>query len=254
MPPCKCCNAPSGSIGSLDFTKSCEDRRTPGGHVFPPSGEAVPYYACPNCGFVFTDYFDLWTAADFKARIYNDQYDLVDHDPSLVNGVEASISYAAGKHLATLLDGNQSRIRLLDFGAGGNPGRMGKGLLDSGFDVTSYEPYFSETATPLTGPYDVIYSIEVFEHCHDLIGTARLVSSNLAEHGLLYFSTLLHPFPTPDNILTSWYIAPRNGHISIFTLKALTILFRRVGINVFQSAFGLIGFKKQPNFPTQIFV
>jgi hypothetical protein len=83
---------------------------------------------------------------------------------------------------------------------------------------------------------------------------AQLIAAHLSDHGLLYFATLLHAFPTPPDVLKSWYIAPRNGHISIFTLVALTLLFRRVGINVVQTAFGLVGFKKQPNFPNGIFV
>jgi hypothetical protein len=65
---------------------------------------------------------------------------------------------------------------------------------------------------------------------------------------------MLHPFPTPPNVLDSWYIAPRNGHISIFTLPAIATLFRRVGINVVMTGMGLFGFKRPPRFKNQVFV
>jgi 2-polyprenyl-6-hydroxyphenyl methylase/3-demethylubiquinone-9 3-methyltransferase len=248
---CKCCNAEAPFLGMVDFNKSCEDRRGP--RPFPPSDVMVPYHRCPNCGFIFTDYCDDWTPADFTARIYNDEYSKADYDANIVNGVTATISYANGRQLAGHLAGAQHRIRLLDFGAGGNPGNMGQALIDAGFRVTSYEPYFAADATRIEGRFDVIYAIEVFEHCPDVMAMAEFIGDHLTEHGLLYFSTLLHPHPSPDDVLSSWYIAPRNGHISIFSLPAITILFRAVGINIVQSAFGLLGIRNPTGFPNSIF-
>ena len=249
---CKCCNAESPFLGTVDFNKSCEDRRRP--RPFPPSSEMVPYYRCQNCGFIFTPYCDHWTPEAFRRRIYNADYEKADHDPNLALGITASVSYANGKQLAGLLSGSERRIRLLDFGSGGNPGRMGQALVDSGFRVTSYEPHFDIGTPPPQGLFDVIYAMEVFEHCHDLAGMTEMIGDHLAERGLLYFSTALHPHPSDDDVLNSWYIAPRNGHISIFTLPALTVLFRRVGINIVQSAFGLLGFRNPVRFPNGFFV
>jgi hypothetical protein len=76
----------------------------------------------------------------------------------------------------------------------------------------------------------------------------------LSRDGILWIQTLIHPHPAENDILSSWYIAPRNGHISIFTLPALTALFRRYEINVVQTAFGLIGFKHLPTFKNVLFV
>jgi SAM-dependent methyltransferase len=248
---CKCCNAEAPFLGTVDFNKTCEDRRRP--RPFPPSQEMVPYYRCGNCGFIFTPYCDSWSPGEFKARIYNDDYEKADYDPNIVNGITATVSYANGKQLAALLAGSERRIRLLDFGAGGNPGKMGQALIDSGFRVTSYEPYFTAETTPPTGTFDVIYAIEVFEHCHDLNAMAEFIGDHLTDHGVLYFSTLLHPHPSGDDVLGSWYIAPRNGHISIFTQPAITILFRKVGINVAQTAFGLLGIRNPTRFPNGLF-
>jgi len=249
---CKCCHAAAPFVGWVDFNKSCEDRRRP--RPFPPSTEMVPYHRCRNCGFIFTKYCDAWSPEEFRARIYNEDYVKADYDPEIVNGVAATVSYRNGEKLAALLAGSGDRIRLLDFGAGGNPGRMGQALIDAGFRVTSYEPHFAESATQVEGKYDVIYSVETFEHCHDLAGMAAFLAEHLEDHGLLYFSTLLHPHPSAGDVLNSWYIAPRNGHISIFTFPAVSILFRRVGINIVQSLFGLVGLRNPTHFPNHIFV
>lgn len=225
-----------------------------GRRVLPVSAERVPYHRCPHCGFIFTTFCDAWTADDFRTRIYNADYGKVDYDPNIAKGVTATIAYGIGQNIAALLKGAQGKIRLLDFGAGGNPGRVGQALIDSGFDVTSYEPYFADGARAIAGLYDVIYLVEVIEHCHDPLAVAQLIARHLPEHGLLYIETMLHDHPAPDTVFDSWYIAPRNGHISIFTPHALTILFRKVGINIFQSVFGVFGFKKLPDFPNAVFV
>lgn len=255
MKKCKCCNAQAKYAGSVEFNKSCEDRRA-NRMIFPKTGEMVPYYICPNCGFIFTDYCDHWTHDGFKSRIYNSEYTKADSDPSLEMGIKASVSYRNGQQLGSYLLASKDKIKLLDFGAGGNPGGMGLGLIDMGFNVTSYEPFLAENAMQIkpNEKFDVIYSVEVLEHCTDVLGVANFISEHLSEHGLFYFSTLLHPHPAPSNILDSWYISPRNGHLSIFTNMAITLLFRRVGINVVQTIFGQIGFKKFPNFENNIFI
>ena len=251
-PACKCCASRTRWIGALDFNASCMDRD---GRVFPVSPELVPYYACEHCGFVFTTFCDDWRREDFQQRIYNGDYALADPDPGLHRGIRATVSYRNGQELARLLEGSAGRIRLLDFGAGGKPGRMGQALIDAGFEVDSYEPYLAEDALEqgLRGRYDVICAMEVFEHCHDLEQVLSIIDQRLAERGLLYFSTCLHPYPTPDTVLDSWYIAPRNGHISIFTHRAITLLFRRIGIHILHHAFGWIGLRQLPDFPNAFF-
>jgi SAM-dependent methyltransferase len=255
MPVCKCCNSQASFIGALDFNRTCMDKQTQGGRVFPLSAEMVPYYLCGNCGFVFTDYCDSWSPDDFKNRIYNGDYWKADFDVNQGSGVENTAAYANGKVIASFFDGSQKSIRLLDFGSGGNPGRMGQALIDSGFDLTSYDPYLCDYNAPVTGKYDVICAIEVFEHCHNLAETAEFVSTHLSDGGLVYLSTLLRADTGIGNPLDSWYIAPRNGHISIFSLKALSLLFRRFGVNIVVTMFGPVGFKKNiPQFANRIFV
>ncbi len=234
--PCKCCGTPSQSIGTVDFNKSCMDRT--GQRPFPPSNIAVPYQACPNCGFIFTTAMDRWSDEEFKSKIYNDDY--IKADPPIPGRVNVPAketpAYHKGKYIASFFAGAQKEIQLLDFGSGGNPGPTGLALIEEGFALHSYDPYRADTVPIDDRRFDLIIAVEVFEHVADLQKLAGFMKAHLSRDGLIWIQTLLHPHPTPSNILDSWYIAPRNGHVSIFTLPALAMLFRPFGINIIQNA------------------
>ena len=254
---CKCCNSDSPFIGNLDFNKSCHDRF--GTRMFDISPIEVMYYKCSLCGFIFTDHMDKWSAEDFKAHIYNSDYSLADGGlPGFEAGLEdprKTVSYSNGANIANYFYDSKDQIKVLDFGAGGNPGNTGLALIDQGFDVTSFEPYLADQALDIKyHQYDLIIAIEVIEHCHNLSEVGDLMSKLLSRDGILWIQTALHPHPTGNDILSSWYVAPRNGHISIFTLPALTVFFRLYGINIVQTAFGLVGFKHLPTFKNTLFV
>jgi Methyltransferase domain len=255
MRTCKCCGfGDVVAVGTIDFNRSCMDRL--GTRPFPASPIMVPYYACRRCSFVYTDLMDDWTPARFKAEIYNADY--IQADPPIPGRANVPIreqpAYAAGLHIADKFEGCQSAIRVLDFGSGSDPGATGLALQERGFLVRSYDPYRAGMSTAPEGSYELIVAIEVFEHCHDLQALGQFMQVHLAEEGLLWIQTMLHPHPTPPEILTSWYIAPRNGHISIFSLPALATLFRTVGINVVVTCMGVFAFKRLPRFKNAVFV
>ena len=202
---------------------------------------------------------DNWSTEEFKLNIYNSEYGLADGViPGFENGIEdprKTVSYGNGANIANLFTQSKEIIKVLDYGSGGDPGNTGLALIDQGFDVTSYEPYLAEHASKIKyHSYDLIIMIEVIEHCHNLSEVGDLMNKLLSRDGILWIQTALHPHPAESDILNSWYIAPRNGHISIFTLPALTLFFRRYGINVVQTAFGIFGFKNLPTFKNALFV
>jgi len=198
---------------------------------------------------------DGWTDDDFLKRIYNADY--IKADPPLPGQFDVPVrerpAYQQGKYIASFFVDARQEIRILDFGSGGNPGPTGLALTDEGFSVTSYDPFRADTGLP-EGIFELIVAIEVFEHVADLGRLGAFMKEHLSDNGLLWIQTMLHPNPPPPDVLTSWYIAPRNGHISIFTLPAITVLFRRYGINVVQTAIGLFGVKDLPRFPNRVFV
>jgi hypothetical protein len=250
---CKICNSGVKLVGSIDANKCCLDRL--GKRALPISDVMVPYYSCNNCGFIFTNFMDKWTPEDFKRDIYNDDYARI--NPPIpgrdVVPFKETPSYQKGLYIAAHFDGSQSEIRVLDYGSGGNPGPTGQALIDKGFQVHSYEPYRGDGAQP-DGKYDLIICIEVLEHCHDLKYVTEFMKRLLSRDGMIWIQTLVHPHPAPDDILSSWYISPRDGHVSIHTFWSLTLLFNLVGMNLVQTPRGMFAFRRIPTFRNQIFV
>lgn len=251
--PCKCCGVEASFIGDVDFNKSCVDHILP--KPFPVSGTPIAYHACPGCGFVFTTAMDSWRDEEFVSKIYNADY--IRADPPIPGRDNVPVkdmpAYHKGRYIASFFLGAQKELRVLDFGSGGNPGPTGLAMLDAGFDLQSFDPFRANTAPP-TGHYDLIIAIEVFEHIVNLQDLGQFMKNHLARDGLIWIQTMLHPQPTPPNVLNSSYISPRNGHISIFTLHALTLLFRAYEINIVQTSAGIFGFKNLPQFPNRLFV
>lgn len=221
--PCPICTAPSTPLDVVDFNKSCAESW---GAYLPLSGIPVYYYLCGHCGHCHAPEFRRWSHEDFSRRIYNEDY--LQIDPDYVEKRPAT--YA--EHLDQLLGDAAPTIRHLDYGGGS--GRLSELLRNSGWQSTSYDPFANPDVHPAElGTFDLITAYEIFEHAadaHELMGT---LSALLAGDGLMIISTLLSDEEiAPQRRITWWYASPRNGHISLFSRKSLTLLAARYGFNV----------------------
>jgi len=206
-PACKCCGGATSFFAGYDFSRTCEDQKSP---VFAKSGIDIPYYRCSSCGFVFTPYFDGWSRQAFAERIYNSDYILADPD------FAATRPKYIAEQLDNLLGSVPTDIKILDYGGG--EGKLIEELKLHGFENgESYDPFFSSGAQP-TGPFELITAFEVAEHTADPILLFEDALSFLGEQGVLLFTTALQD-RKPDR--DWWYIAPRNGHISIHSYGSL---------------------------------
>jgi hypothetical protein len=128
--PCKVCGQASPLYGVVDFNKTCLESR---GVRLPVSGIPVYYRRCIRCGFLFTEFCDGWTDRDFRERIYNEEYRLVDPD------------YAATRPdnnaqlVARLFGEHRGQISVLDYGGG--DGLLAARLREHGFlNCDTYDP------------------------------------------------------------------------------------------------------------------
>lgn len=219
---CTLCGGLANFSGSADFNKSGNDHFR--GHAqFPRSETRVVYVRCSDCGFLFSDHFAEWDSEDFVRRIYNREYLLA--DPPFQEERPEKIS----RYLAQTLGAEFTGISILDYGGG-------EGVLESklrrlGFNgCKTYDPYHPKNAVQPPEPAMLVTAFEVIEHVWDQRALATRLESLIAPGGCLVFSTLVQPPEGAD--ADWWYACPRNGHMSLHTVKSLRLLFGLVNLRV----------------------
>jgi 2-polyprenyl-6-hydroxyphenyl methylase/3-demethylubiquinone-9 3-methyltransferase len=219
--PCKVCDSPAAFFDVVDFNKGT------GGYAFGPSGINVPWHRCESCGFLFTTFFDDWSREDFSRFIYNEDYLLL--DPEYLSARPTAM---AG-HLALLLAGFEG-ARILDYGAGANA--FATRMKELGFaHVESYDPFSLPTRPQ--GKFDVITCIEVIEHAPSPGSILADMRSLLAPDGCILIGESLQPADI-DNVRCGWwYVAPRNGHVSIFATRTLVKMGQDTGMMFHRSGY-----------------
>jgi SAM-dependent methyltransferase len=232
---CPVCKANGVLLDVVDFNKSCEEAR---GKHLPLAGIPVYYVLCDSCRFCWALELNQWPLAKFKDCIYNADYISVDPDYLEVRPT------ANAKRLRAMFPNLPSDIRHLDYG-GGN-GLLSKLLRESNWDSVSYDPFVDGEVDPgRFGRFDFITAYEVFEHVPDLQILLTSLCALLTHNSLLLFSTLI----SDGNIETKkrldwWYASPRNGHISLFSRKSLSILAEGRGFKFGSFSNGLHVFYK----------
>jgi 2-polyprenyl-6-hydroxyphenyl methylase/3-demethylubiquinone-9 3-methyltransferase len=237
--PCKICGDAAPLFGVVDFAKSCEDVN---GRVLPLSGVPIYYRHCRNCGFLFTDAFDAWSAADFARAIYNDEYIRVDPDWIEKRPV------ANARLLASAFAAYKSGLTVLDYG-GGN-GRLTECLRSDGFlAADTYDPFIPRYAELPDRRFSIVTCFETLEHLPNPMSGIEAMTRAVAEEGMVLFSTLVQPDDIERTGLSWWYAAPRNGHISLFSRKALAVAWSRFGFTTGSFNDNLhVAFRRMPAF------
>ncbi|MFP5248654.1 MAG: class I SAM-dependent methyltransferase [Acidobacteriota bacterium] len=235
---CKVCGAHDANLaGVVDFAKSCEDRN---GLRLPVTGSPIYYRRCGQCGFLFTDAFDHWDREDFLGNIYNQDYGRVDPDYA---GARAAANAAMVRQL---FGGSVINPAALDYGGG--DGSLARILGESGFAVAhTYDPFVPEHATPPARRYNLVTCFEVLEHTPTPMETAAAIASFLDDDSMILASTLLQPAGGADT--DWWYVAPRNGHVSLHTSHSLAHMWNSLGLSVGTLSDGFhVAFRKTPSF------
>jgi 2-polyprenyl-6-hydroxyphenyl methylase/3-demethylubiquinone-9 3-methyltransferase len=98
--------------------------------------------------------------------------------------------------------------------------------------VETYDPFWPERSTVPRKLFDCVFSFEVLEHALDPRQTLEQICALLKPDGICFFSTLAQPPDIDDMGVDWWYVAPRNGHISLYSLESLEFLAQHVGLTL----------------------
>ena len=191
---------------------------------------------------MFTDAFDGWNDYQFKAHIYNDEYDAVDPDYKSVRpNSNAEVT-------ARLWGPDKTETRVLDYGGGNDA--LCAALRMAGFPVAvTYDPLVPEYARRPDGKFELVTCFETLEHLPDPAAGIALILEYVAEPGLIFFTTCTQPADFNNYGLNWWYVGPRNGHISIFSKQALATAWGRQGYKIISLADNIhIAFRTLPQF------
>lgn len=183
-----------------------------------------------------------WTNDEFHSRIYNEDYAIVDPD-YLNKRPEFNFSL-----LERFFKNVKNVITHLDYG-GGN-GSLSKKLVEAGWNSKSYDP-FSETENNISNieKFNLITAFEVFEHAPNPNLLMEKIINLINDDGVVILSTLINDGNIKVNQrLDWWYASPRNGHVSLFSLKSLKILGEKYNFNFASMGVGYhVYFKKYPS-------
>jgi len=115
-------------------------------------------------------------------------------------------------------------------------------MMSSGFaECHSYDP-FSAPERPMGG-FGIITCFEVIEHTVSPVATVEDMIGLLAPDGAILIGTTIQPANITEIRGNWWYIAPRNGHISIFAAETFARIATRFGL-AFHIGRGICGFAR----------
>lgn len=101
--------------------------------------------------------------------------------------------------------------------------------------------------------FNLVTCFETLEHVPDPRSEIAKMADCVAEEGMVFFSTLLQPDNFEQLGFSWWYVAPRNGHISLFSRNALAEVWRQQGFQVTNlNDNGHIAFRRMPVFAANL--
>jgi hypothetical protein len=115
--------------------------------------------------------------------------------------------------MAPVLEGGQDK-RILDYGSGA--GFFTEELSRLGFEqATSFDPYTSPDRPE--GRFAVVTAYDVLEHSATPLATLGDMLNFMEDDGCLLIGQTLQPVDIMTVRGEWWYLAPRNGHVSLFS-------------------------------------
>lgn len=178
----------------------------------------ILYHRCESCGYVAMDKRYRMTPEDEKLRY--EQHNNNSGNEGYVKWLNTFLDFALEP--LPLQDAS-----ILDFGSGPEPVMAGL-MAQRGYKVAIEDPFFAPGERP--GRFDVITSLEVFEHLNNPFDVLSTLVNRLNDGGRICIGTKFLPESKDD--FDSWHYRNDSTHIGFFTEQGLCNAAVRIGLSV----------------------
>ena len=168
------------------------------------------YWSCSICGCKFLD------KAYFIDRSEEEKRYLEHNNDSSDNEYRKFLSKLSDPLKEKLSHGSHG----LDFGCGPGPA-LADMLIQEGFKVSLYDPFFYPGEDVLTKQYDFITCTETAEHFHDPYKEFNILDDLLKPGGWLGVMT---SFLTSDEMFENWYYRRDPTHVTFYCEKTFQVI------------------------------
>jgi hypothetical protein len=175
------------------------------------------FFKCGNCDLIFVPVADHISNENEKNRYQKHQNSIADNGyrDFLMNVVTPICE------LVPFQDRNQ--LKILDYGSGPSP-ELGKILTEQGFNITNFDPYFCNDPNIFNNKWDLIVSVEVWEHFRNPKYEIHKIISLLKDYKFMVVMTQLHTQSAESDILDSfsnWSYPKDATHIAFYSEKTM---------------------------------
>ncbi|SEL39117.1 Methyltransferase domain-containing protein [Aquimarina amphilecti] len=188
------------------------------------------YHRCTNCDGIGMHPSYFLSNTDEKDRYETHNNDVTDL------GYQNFVSPIVN----TIIENYGEEHKGLDFGSGSGP-VITSMLRNTGYIISTYDPFFDPNSKALQQTYDYIACCEVMEHFYHPNHEFKLLHSLLREKGNLYCKTYLYD----DSIdFNSWWYKNDPTHVFFYTKKTLNWIKNKYHFSELLISNKLISFKK----------
>lgn len=188
------------------------------------------YYDCDVCKAIVKDEKYYLIADEEKARYETHNNDIKD--------IRYQIFTLPITHC--VLENFLPEHKGLDFGSGTGP-VISNMLMEKGYDIIQYDPFFAPDQNVLNNMFDYIVSCEVFEHFHKPKMEIDRLTSLLKTNGMLLIMTLLYNDQIDFN---KWYYRKDPTHVFIYRKETIEYIANVKKLEIVILTDRLIVFKK----------
>jgi len=233
--PCRICANTAVPFDVVDLAKHCsQDEPYPDGF----SGVSVAYHRCRICGAIFSPSFDGESQAKLPTSISDTRHRAIASDH------ETGVLGTAARHMLAMRR-RYRNARVLAYGVGAYA--LADRLCQGGYRRVEAFDISSRAEKPV-GTFDIVLAVDCIEHTLKPVEAVRDMCRYLEHDGCIVVEQELQPDDIHEVRGNWWYIAPRAGHVCMYSAPAMASLAQVCGLT-FHEGETVHGFSRQAMSP-----